>query len=297
MAEIFLVTGNILPLYGAVNFTRPDGLIAKTVKNVLPLTQSVSVKINPLRLNTSNTLNLTAQARSTSKILAVSNVLELNDVVARRYFYSVFSFLNLSHVGKTVIHEIVSDTLTFSQLLGAARGVSQTITFTDDVTYNIIRVISVVQSVNFVQSVSIYKSNNPGFVFNPVAATPEYTPIILTIGSRVLTLSVPEFGDESRIEHHRIARETRAGDKIIYKDPIWPVGETLQLSFQDLSQTQASQLLQFVEDTLGQTVLLTDHFGIVWSGIIINPDLDVEQANSAACSGFETEIQFEGVRI
>lgn len=121
--------------------------------------------------------------------------------------------------------------------------------------------------------------------------------IQLTYGPVTITLGVPIFGDTDTIEQTRINRETRAGDTRIYKDSQWPTTEKLVFQFDDLSQKQVKDYLDFIDLTLGRTIFLTDQNLQIWEGIIVNPDVQAEQkGNEKSCDGFALELQFEGIQ-
>lgn len=115
-----------------------------------------------------------------------------------------------------------------------------------------------------------------------------------------VVLNVPVFGDSDQIEHHRINRETRAGEKIIYRDAKWPVTETLKFKFEDLSQIQVKNILLFINKTLAKTITLKDQNNVSWTGIIVDPDTEATQdtrTESDLCGGFSFEFSFEGKRV
>lgn len=73
--------------------------------------------------------------------------------------------------------------------------------------------------------------------------------------------------------------------------------EVLKFSFKNLSQYQAKQLLSFFDTTLGKTVNLTDHNGVIWEGIVSNPDASIKEEQASNCGGFAVDLEFEGKRL
>ncbi len=295
MAEIYLSTGNVLPLFQSAEVERPVNVKVEFINQTLQLSQSV--KVNPIRLTAQNQLQILQEVRNRSISLTVSNYLELHQNANRPKFLYVTNQLILTQSAKKVLHQIVGNTLTYNQSVNVSKGISQTLVFNQSVTINIIRSLNVAQVFQINQGVALYKNNDSSFIMAPPSAPIVYNPVSLTNGLVTVTLTIPEFGDVNNIEHHRIARESRGGDRIIYHDLIWPIRESLQLEFRDLSENQGKQLLNFLEDTLGTTITLIDHYGTTWSGIILNPDLEIEQEDGAECAGFATEIQFEGIIV
>lgn len=124
--------------------------------------------------------------------------------------------------------------------------------------------------------------------------------VVISSNGRSVTLTHPEFEDVDKIEQPRIVRESRGGTKIVYRDPTWPLIETLILRFQNLSQNQVWDYLNFVNDFIAQEITMIDHKGITWTGYIINPDAEATQdkrSNGDNCGGFSIEMQFQGARV
>lgn len=117
--------------------------------------------------------------------------------------------------------------------------------------------------------------------------------LTLTQGSRTVTLRDPDFGDTDVVEARRIQRKSRGGDLIMFRDPQWPKTETLTFEFSFLSRLVLLQLLEFIKDTLGQDVLLTDYNGREYTGIITTPSEELAQAgrdNYTAKFSFQVEL-------
>src|SRR5262245_14342067 len=123
--------------------------------------------------------------------------------------------------------------------------------------------------------------------------------VTLTGAGKTVVLPSPEFDDTLKVEHLRVNAESRAGTRIIFRDPDWPITQTLEYKFTDLSQYLAWNMLDFIQATLGINITLVDYTGKTWIGIILNPDAAIEQYspnfNDFNCGGFSIELKFEGV--
>jgi len=122
--------------------------------------------------------------------------------------------------------------------------------------------------------------------------------VTLSGAGRLVTLPDPDFEDSWTIEHLRINQESRAGTRIIFRDPSWPRTEVIDFKFSNLSQYLAWDVLAFIQATLGIQFWLMDHFGQSWYGIILNPEAEATQNESNLrgdnCGGFTIELKFEG---
>lgn len=101
--------------------------------------------------------------------------------------------------------------------------------------------------------------------------------VTLTYGSLSMTLRNPDFENVDRIEVSRISRKTRGGDLVIYRDPAWPTTRSFDLKFSFLSEIQTRNLLRFLDQSLGQNIVLVDWEGRSWTGIITTPLAEVTQ--------------------
>ena len=104
-------------------------------------------------------------------------------------------------------------------------------------------------------------------------------------------LRAPNLGNKDRLSFNRILRETRGGTLVVFADPIWPKIETLVLSFSGLRNTQAQQLLAFLETHLGEEIGLLDWEGRSWRGVVMTPTNPVVQD---ARDSYSASLEFEG---
>ena len=106
-----------------------------------------------------------------------------------------------------------------------------------------------------------------------------------------VTLRAPNLGNKDRLSFNRILRETRGGTLIVFADPIWPKIQTQVLSFSALRRTEAQDLLDFIDDYLGQEVGMIDWEQRFWRGIISVPD---EPIVEDSFNSYTVSFQFEG---
>jgi hypothetical protein len=294
VAVIFLAASNVLPLSQRVDFARPINIKPQSIDDFFAIYQDVKYTIRPIRISVFDRLELDQAVNYNPKHFSITQSLGLTQTTSKVPQQSLQDFLALSQQARIVLYEIVTDVLALTQTVGYTRGLNSILNLVDTVAYTINRVIEVDDFLELTQGVSVYKENNPNFVANAPPVTPAFSNVTLTSTTTSIELTVPEFNDEDNIEHHRISRQTRSGELIVFKDSLWPVIETLTYEFKGLSQAQGKALLAFLNDTLGQTITMVDFRGEVWNVRITNPDANLTQNDGADCEGFSIKLDFEG---
>lgn len=110
----------------------------------------------------------------------------------------------------------------------------------------------------------------------------------------IIVLRNPELDDRDRLGQTRINRESRGGELQVYRDPSWPLVNTLQGTIVGLKKQDVDDLLSFFEDHLGEEISLNDWHGRYWRGIIINPDEPVVEDTR---NRWTVAFEFEGVEM
>lgn len=288
MAIIELATGNVLGL--GQFFTAPatgNQLVVNAISFVdavsvhkreqivgSVLTFSQSVHVSPIILNVVQTLGLSQAGQKTPLDRSVESVLSFVDSA------------------KTNITPDVESVLVLVDQVEVVRGMSNKLNLAQTLQLNIVSHQVVTHSLVLTAAASIFKANDPSFIGIVV---PDAVPqkLSMTCGSLSIELDYPLFGDSDEIEHLRINQNSRGGDHIIFRDVMWPKVERLSYSFDNLMESKAKSLLDFVHATVGKAIVLTDYNGIVWNVIITNPQAEVSQ--KGRCS-FATGLEFEGTR-
>lgn len=106
----------------------------------------------------------------------------------------------------------------------------------------------------------------------------------------VVNIRAPVFGDRNRLLFDRIQRETRGGTLEIFRDSNWPEQQTLNILFVGLKESDAQDLLSFIETSLGDEILFRDWENMFWTGIITNPDTAIIRNSKA---GVDVSIEME----
>lgn len=98
--------------------------------------------------------------------------------------------------------------------------------------------------------------------------------ITLTFGTQSIQLRNPDFGDREIIEVRRIARKTRGGDLVVYRDSSWPKTATYTWQWSFLTQNDLTRLLYFMNQALGQEITIVDYQGRTLTPCIITTPAD-----------------------
>lgn len=97
----------------------------------------------------------------------------------------------------------------------------------------------------------------------------------LTFGLTTVTLNTPEYNDRVVINPDRIQRKTPNGVLKTFKAGTWGTTRTYRYSFSALTDQQVTDLVAFLDSTIGQPVDIVDHQGLTYTGIIKNPNGDI----------------------
>jgi hypothetical protein len=283
----------------------PDsGIIGQIVEQPLYLTQSV--QCSHQNVSTNQPFNV-SQAVAVTQILNldVVNILSLTQTAAPTYNIEAATALVITQQAASVNPQAVIQGLAITHSVVPSRALASTLTVSQAVVLVGTYTAPATTSLTITQSVSYFKKDAVK-TFNIVVPSPSanipvnvpsdslvYGPVILTYGSTTVTLVVPELGDIDSISLKRVKDQTRGGDTIIFRDPIWSITEILKFKFTNLTRNRSQELLRFFADTIGLSVQLTDHFGVVWNGIIITPDAQVVCTNDKNCGSYEVEFDFQ----
>lgn len=291
MAIINISVGSFLPITQGTPAT--PGIIPQQVTSTLAIAQAVDCSFK--NESTNQPFNV-QQAVAVGKILNidVANILTLTQVMGQTYAIDLGHFLTISQVAANVNPQEVIQGLAITQsvipsrALGNTLVVAQAVTFTGTYSETLVSSLGVSQQVTFFKTdaVDIYNITVP-LLIDPI-------PIVLSYGSTSVVLKIPELGDSDKIDVRRVQEQTRGGDLIIFRDPIWSITETLKFKFVNLTRNRSQDLLAFFRDTIGLSVQLTDHQGVLWNGIITTPEADVICINDNNCGSYEVEFEFQG---
>lgn len=107
----------------------------------------------------------------------------------------------------------------------------------------------------------------------------------------ILVLRNPETDDRDRLGFNRVNRETRGGELNVFSDPVWAKVNTLLFTIVANKREKIDALQQFLYDTLGQEIKLSDWTGTQWRGVVTTPE---ESATEDQDGYWTFSFEFEG---
>jgi hypothetical protein len=125
----------------------------------------------------------------------------------------------------------------------------------------------------------------------PTLGTGTLTMLVRDTPAVTVTMKNPEFGNTDTITFAQIDRVTRGGDRKVFADIDWVDAQTFRLTVTRLCDVDAEAMVDFLNNSLGHVVILTDWENRQWAGLIITPETNVIND----LGGMTVEIVFEGV--
>lgn len=105
-----------------------------------------------------------------------------------------------------------------------------------------------------------------------------------------VVLPNPELGDSKQIDNRQVLNRTRTGEILSIYDS-WNQTTKHTYNFTLLTDTQASDLLDFFETTAGLLIRIIDHYSRSMDGYIVTPTNQIITANDTC--GKEATFEFE----
>lgn len=107
-----------------------------------------------------------------------------------------------------------------------------------------------------------------------------------------LILRNPELGNSDQLDHFMVNTNTIGLDKVIYRDPTWPITNTFNLTFRSLTDQNKEDLLLFLFQSAGSSIFYRDHESRLWNGVILNPEAEMTQEHNC---NWSITLNFLGV--
>jgi hypothetical protein len=267
----------------------------RTIKSTLFLSQTIRHNIRTRKLSSSLGLNQSVRLRTSVYNLSVTSSLNFSQTVGRNpKFLSVNHLLFHWQTIKRPKWEKVTSLLKPGQTVvgHGCRAVKSSLQFNQTIVGNVVRNRTIVQSPGFISGVSAWLAD-PSFNY----LNPTFT-VIDKVRFKYLDhqfyLRKPEFDDSYSYDFTRINRQSRGGDLLIARDPIWPSTKSLSLRFTYLKQSEIDLLLDFMKLTLGKRCRYLNYDNVEWEGFITNPQAVTQQIGR---SNHTITIEFQGEPI
>lgn len=97
-----------------------------------------------------------------------------------------------------------------------------------------------------------------------------------------LVLKNPALGNTSIFSRSAVHRKTRGGDDVVAADPSWPTVEVQTLTIENICESDIDDLIEFLNNSLGQKIGLLDWENRQWSGVVLAPQSDIVQTGRNA---------------
>jgi hypothetical protein len=110
----------------------------------------------------------------------------------------------------------------------------------------------------------------------------------------VLDIQSPDaqLGDTKTDESNAIVRENRGLQPITYRDPQWPTNVRNKYSVKTMTRAEHDAVIDFLVQSAGDRITLTDHNGYVWTGVVTTPIPEIVTIQDG-CS-YDIEFEFLG---
>ncbi len=111
--------------------------------------------------------------------------------------------------------------------------------------------------------------------------------------NKTFALFRPSFGNEYKTQFNHIQRESRGRTLILAGNDTYPYVKSIKsihMIFEYMKQQEGAGFLAFINNNLGKPVIVSDHEGILFNGIITSPELELTQQDK---NNFSTEFDME----
>lgn len=234
------------------------------------------------------------------------------------YNLTASTTVTFSHFACRQFDVVSSDTITFSHLVGRGsigtpidgvtfndsaiaeriRPTSTAISFSHTVTREgFIRVTTPSSSITFIHAAYADTSKAGCDTYSTPLGIRSQLTLSYPVNSPTSTLNlrIPKFGDTKRLTAKFKIKRTLAGFPRVSRVTSWPQIEVLRFTIEALTQTQRDDFIAFIELTAGLNIRLLDHENVNWSGIIIDPTVEVTD-EGRGCQ-YQLAFSFRGVRL
>lgn len=101
--------------------------------------------------------------------------------------------------------------------------------------------------------------------------------VIFSYNGTSLKLRDPELNNIDVFQVYRVQRYSRGHSLLLYRDRNWFKNRVHNWSFTGLTRQNRSDILNFVQLTMGQLITVVDYCGQTFQAVIMNPDNPITQ--------------------
>jgi len=251
--------------------------VSKFITSVLTFGQSVGVRQAVINASVGNILSFGHTAARTQDVFA-SNILSLNQSLVRTFDEEVGSELSLQGLVSEDVNTPFSQSIVLGQSAVANMERIRVITSAIVISQSVFPVLIKPGAECQYRPILTAGSTMPASL--PTLVSQDYSTLTYPFSSPTFTvqLRTPKYGNQQKLSASWVRNRSRSGDLIGYFDPDWPKTELISVSFEGLSEDQATDLLAMLHESLGQEVGFLDHEGRQWRGIITTPTNEIIQS-------------------
>lgn len=304
--DLTLTPSDVLAFEQTIEVHSP---VWRTVEHSLGLSDSLQAKY-PYRLSVGDTLEFVDEIAGQRFLNGVvSDQLSFSDVVARSVQVDIADSLALTDEG--LKRDTSESVIAFTESIEVGKGgdvddsvvLIQTVGLELDLVRSLSDGLSITQAVTYLVTGRRFDRQYCPFVgegslvsetltspLNEITAPFQLVYPAAGAVTDSVTLRAPEFGNKDRLAFNRIVRETRGGTLVVFADPMWPKIQTLVLTFTALRGPEKEDLLDFINDYVGQEIGLIDWEKRYWRGVV-NPDV---QAIEDSWNSYTVNLEFDG---
>lgn len=259
------------------------------INQTFNLGQSVTIRQAIVNISVGNILSYGQSAAKSKELFAVSNVV-VDQSVKLTFDRTVVQPFNIWQ----------SFSYDLTRLLINEYPFGQSIVINRESTY----VLS--QPFTFNQSVLVFTSDlecvyapvrNPDSLVSAVPPTFTYVNNVrfywpYSAPTEEVLFRTPKAGNTENLQQVRFFDESRGGEVLNFQRPDAPEQQRLVLNFEELTQSQVNDMLDFIDASLGQEIGYRDYESRTWKGIITNPEAEFTQVGPNC--RFTANIEFVG---
>ena len=227
----------------------------------------------------------------------ITDVLVITDAAALELVRNITDTLTLTDSAIVLTERDVEDTLTLSDLASATSTslASSVIILVDavalmlDVSLEASSALTLTHgAIGFNENITICPDDPYGL------GKRAYITLAFPFASPTTTLHLrnPRFGNSITVNARKVVRRSLGGQLLAGRIATWPTIRNLKFSFEGLSSEKRVAFLDFIEESSGYEIGLTDHENRSWRGLIVSSEVPTTQTGRY-CT-YSAEFDFRG---
>src|SRR3954471_23019514 len=108
-----------------------------------------------------------------------------------------------------------------------------------------------------------------------------------------MILRNPKFGNTFKVDTGVTIHELMDSDVQVFLPSDHPALDGFTVAFEAMSDEMKDTFVDFVDESAGELITLTDHEGTIWEGMIMDAEIVITEGKGCK---WETSFKFEGTR-